>query len=384
MLNVAFSAGIFPPDIGGPADFVPRFAGWLARRGHTASVVCWSNALDHDDGSHPFEIARIPRSNDPVRRFWKTVFALRRVARNADILFADTLDLEVYAAARILRTPTLHKVVGDRAWEIARLRGWYSGTIDEYQCAAKRTRLRCLDYLRSFPLSRADRIVAPSRYLATIIAGWNIAEGHVRVIHNGTKIDLAAGPPVLATSGGRTISTVCRLVSWKGVDRLIAILPQVPDTRLAIAGEGPERACLEALARDHGVVERVVFLGKLDSPQVRALMQASDVFVLNSNYEGLPHVVLEAMAAGVPVVATDVGGTPEVIAPEETGLLVPFGDNRGLLNAIQRILGSSALSERLVSAARERVEREFSEEACFAKYEATIAEVAGRRAQPYL
>ena len=309
MLNVVFSAGIFPPDIGGPADFVPRFAGWLARRGHAASVVCWSNAQDHDDSCYPFQIARIPRGDDPVRRFWKTVSALRHFAANADVIFANTLDVEVYAAARTLRRPTLHKVVGDRAWEIARLRGWYSGTIDQYQFAAKGATLRCLDYLRSFPLSRADRIIAPSCYLATLIAGWNISESRVQVIRNSTRLDFEVRPPVLAAFGGKTISTACRLVPWKGVDRLITIMAHLSNTRLAIAGEGPERARLEALARENGVAKRVVFLGTLGSPQVRALMQASDVFVLNSNYEGLPHVVLEAMAVGVPVVATDVGGT---------------------------------------------------------------------------
>jgi len=381
MLNIAFSAGIFPPDIGGPADFVPRLAGWLMRRGHVVSVVCWSDALDHDDKCYPFEIARIARGDEPFRRFWQTVSALRRIARNADVIFANTLDMEVHTAARTLRKPTFHKVVGDRAWETARLRGWYSGTIDEYQCATKGATLRCLDYLRTFPLSRADRIIAPSCYLATLIAGWNIPESRVQVIRNSTKVDFEVGAPVLAAFGGRTILTACRLVPWKGVDRLIAILAQLPNTRLAIAGEGPDRARLEALAREHGVAKRVVFLGTLGSAQVRALMQASDVFVLNSNYEGLPHVVLEAMAAGIPVVATNVGGTSEVITQEETGLLVQTGDDRGLLNAIRRILDSSALTERLASEARRRIEREFGEEACFAKYEAALVDVVGRRAK---
>jgi glycosyltransferase involved in cell wall biosynthesis len=140
---------------------------------------------------------------------------------------------------------------------------------------------------------------------------------------------------------------VGRLIPHKGIDQIIETLPMLPGVELLVIGDGPERAALEARARALGCDARVIFGGGLPPAEVVAQLRKADAFVLNSRYEGLPHVVLEAFAAGLPVVATAVGGTPELVREGESGLLVSPGDVVRLRAAIQTVLEDRALRDRL-------------------------------------
>ena len=132
----------------------------------------------------------------------------------------------------------------------------------------------------------------------------------------------------------------------------------MPEARFVLAGEGPERARLEADAETLGIRDRVVFLGRRDD--VPELLGASDAFVLPSLYEGTSLSVLEAMAAGCPVVASAIPGTDELVVDGESGLLVPPGDVDALAVALRRMLAEPLLRERLGSAARQRAQQCFS------------------------
>jgi glycosyltransferase involved in cell wall biosynthesis len=128
--------------------------------------------------------------------------------------------------------------------------------------------------------------------------------------------------------------------------------------RLVIVGEGPLRGELEKLAAEVAPPESVSFAGYQAEPE--RWLAEMDVFALTSRSEGLPVSILEAWAAGVPVVASAVGGVPELIADGETGLLFPPGDEAALADCLERLLADRGLAERLARAGRERVEREFS------------------------
>ena len=133
---------------------------------------------------------------------------------------------------------------------------------------------------------------------------------------------------------------------------------RVPNAVFVLLGDGPEQSALEAQASALGVRNRVVFLGyRQDVPD---LLACADLLVLPSLFEGLPLSILEAMAAGKPVIATDVGGTSEVIEPEQTGLLVPPANPGALAGAIRRVLFDRRLAERLALTGKARVRDEFS------------------------
>jgi len=131
-----------------------------------------------------------------------------------------------------------------------------------------------------------------------------------------------------------------------------------PAWKVAIAGEGAERADLEGFIAEHGLAGRAILLGNRDD--VPDLQAAADIFAMPSLWEGLPLAVLEAMFAANPVIATTASGIPEAITHDENGLLIPPGDPDALAAAIRRLLRDRALRERLGARARERAQRDFS------------------------
>ena len=380
-MKLLLVTGIFPPDHGGPAGYIPRIAAELVRRGHAVRVVCLSDRLDHDDRGYPFAVHRIRRGMPLPARMLRTIAAIYRGSRGADAVLVNGLRLEAMAATRLSGVPAVHKVVGDLAWERARNRGWFAGTLDEYQAAPKGPKLRLLDWLRTVPLRGAARVIVPSRYLGGIVAGWGFPAARTSLVYNAVEPrrddDAPADVPPLPPFAGPTVVTVCRLVPWKGVDGLIEALPELPGARLMVVGDGPLRAALERLAAERGVAERVVFAGGVSAAGVRALLRQADVFVLNSSYEGLPHVVLEAMAEGVPVVATDAGGTGELVEHGVTGLLVPVGAREALVAAIRTLLGEPHTARALRDGAARALESRFSYAAMVEDTERLLARPEG-------
>jgi glycosyltransferase involved in cell wall biosynthesis len=379
-MNILMVTGIFPPDRGGPASYVPRMAAALIARGHRVEVLCLSDRLDHDDSAFGFPVRRLRRGIFWPTRIVLTTLAVWRAALRNQIVFVSGLGAESAVGALLAGArPTVYKIVGDYAWERAVGRGAFSGTIDEYQTAAKTPMLRFFDWVRTFPLQLARRIIVPSRYLQRIVSGWPVRAEKIRVVYNATPpvTERASAAAKLPAWSGKTLLTVCRLVPWKGVDALIRLVAQLPDTRLVIAGDGQIRGELGELATQTGVADRVIFLGDVPNREVAGYMRQANVFVLNSTYEGLPHVVLEAMAAGTPVIATDAGGTSEVVEHGATGLLVPVGDTAALRGAVERLCTDTALRAQLTAEASRRLAAHFSFDAMINGTEAVLAQEAG-------
>jgi glycosyltransferase involved in cell wall biosynthesis len=211
-----------------------------------------------------------------------------------------------------------------------------------------------------------DRYVAVSRGMTGCLRNTlGIPDAKIRVIQNG--IDVAAfrrpcDPAVRAFLSDGTnrpvVFTPARLHSQKGHIYLLEAAVHVPDALFVFAGDGEERARLEDRARQLHIADRVRFLG--NRQDVPALLACCDVFVLPSLYEGLPLSVLEAMAAGRPVVATSISGTDEAVIDGVTGLLVPPADPGALASALNRLLTDSELAARLASAGRAAVDEKFS------------------------
>jgi len=382
-MRILMVTGIFPPDRGGPASYVPKMARALAGLGHKVEVVCLSDHLANDDSVHSFHVHRIRRGQFWPLRIAKTVLTIWRAARRHDLVFVNGLGSESALAALLAGRPAVHKIVGDYAWERAVGRKWFPGTIDEYQTSPKSPVLKALDFVRTVPLKLARQIIVPSHYLSRIVGGWRLRPEKIRVIHNAVGTPAIAKPAnLLPPWEGRTLITVCRLVPWKGVAELIRILPGLPETRLVIAGDGHLRAELAALAESCLVAKRILFLGDVPHSEIADCLAQSDAFVLNSTYEGLPHVVLEAMAAGIPVIATDAGGTGEVVRHEITGLLVPVGDNGALQSTIDRLWRDASLCTRLAAGASDQLRKDFDFDVMVGATEATLRAVLGSPSEP--
>ncbi|HEX2928413.1 MAG TPA: glycosyltransferase family 4 protein [Candidatus Binatia bacterium] len=355
-LQVLIVSGIFPPDIGGPASYVPKMAAALLARGHRVTVVTLSDAPQSSDASYSFPVVRIRRSLFKPIRFLRTVAALVGAGWHADVLFVNGLYPEAVVANSILRKPQVQKWVGDWAWERATNQKWTRDTFSEFQERRGSWKTERLKKLRSFCVRRADAVIVPSRYLAATAARWGVAQEKVVTIYNAVEIDPPV-PSVIPLSTQFKLVTVGRLIALKQIDRLIAAIRDRKNIGLVIIGDGPERGPLENLAREQGLTERIYFAGQKTNQETLSLMAGCDLFVLNSTHEGFPHVVLEAMSLGLPVIATAVGGTPELIHNGVNGVLVAVDSARALPDALDRLMASPAERARLVNGAKQTMER---------------------------
>jgi glycosyltransferase involved in cell wall biosynthesis len=205
------------------------------------------------------------------------------------------------------------------------------------------------------PLTTATICVSESERAAGIAAGTCDAE-RTMVIHTG--IDTVARPVARPADGAPVIVSVGRLRPPKDVTTLLRALALVRgDYTALVVGGGPGLREAEAERQRLGLGDVVRFAGERDD--VPATLASSHVFVLSSRSEALPVSILEAMAAGLPVVATCVGGVPELVRDGETGFLAPASDANALAALIQRLVDSPELRARLGSAGRARVEEHF-------------------------
>lgn len=238
-------------------------------------------------------------------------------------------------------------------------------------------------------LRRADLHLAVAevqkRYLVEV---EGLPEDRIRVIYNGVDTALyhpatpdgrVAARALLGIPGaGTVLMAVGSLKPLKGIDVLLrAVAPVLrasDDVRLVLVGEGPDRTTLETLARELGAGERVVFAGLRDDVDV--MLRAADALVLPSHTEALPTVVLEAMATGLPVIATRVGGVPELVEPDRSAIVVPPGDEPALRDAVQRVLADPLLRAALGARGRAIVDARFRVETMCAAREAVFLELA--------
>ncbi|HEX9532346.1 MAG TPA: glycosyltransferase [bacterium] len=218
--------------------------------------------------------------------------------------------------------------------------------------------------LERLAIRRADRIVVVSQQMARALQARGIPAAKLRVIHNACLVDPHAcgAPTAWSADAPPVVGVVGRLSPEKGVDlALVAhrwVTQRCPAARLWIVGDGPEQMRLTKIAQEIGLGSSVEWLGYRDDPA--EVYRQIVVLLVPSRSEGLPNVVLEAMAHGIPVVAAAVGGVPEVVSDGETGFLVPPSDTNGLASRVVELLQSPALRRRLGQAAQDHVVARFS------------------------
>lgn len=231
----------------------------------------------------------------------------------------------------------------------------------------------------------ATKVVANSSAARAALEREGIAPESIAVIANG--VDGAAFSERTSRGAGgrpRTVITVANLRAEKDHEALIAaaadLVADHPDLQFQIVGDGPRRGALETLVRERDLESHVRFLGHRED--VPSLLSRADVFVLPSRSEAFPNSVIEAMASGLPVVATATGGLLDLVDNGRTGILVAPGDARGLAGAVRRLLGDRPLAIRLGEQARREIARRYSFDTMVASFEDLYASALGARAFP--
>jgi glycosyltransferase involved in cell wall biosynthesis len=289
-----------------------------------------------------------------------------RHGREADLLFVNDYGLPATLANVALRKPVVLKIVGDFAWEYAVRHGLIAAEepFEQFQRSRYRPRVEAIRLMQAGYVRAATRVIVPSSFVRWYVEGWGADPARVRVVRNAVQ-DPTAGlhedrAAIRASFGlgqhERVVLVVARLTAWKGIDTVMTALgtlrnPLAADTRLVVVGDGPDHPRLERLSASlpPGVVR---FVGEVPPGEVGRWMRAADALALCSGYEGLSHVLLEAMAAGLPVVASDVGGNRALVQHGYDGLLVPYADVDTMGRALAKVLADGEVAQTLRQNAR--------------------------------
>jgi len=362
--KILFCTGIFPPDIGGPATMLGALAHELTAHGFEVKILTFSEKADSTEN-----VIRIPKN----KLYSHILFFLKLLSLSfwADVLYAtDTWSVGYFAylIKKLTGKKYILRFAGDSAWDRASAAGWTKDYLTEFQAKTYGPKIERLKRRRTLILTQADRVIAVSCFLADHAERIGVPKGKLDVIYNSVDFIDAPGSTEAGKRvkddcgpGAKVMLTIGRLIPGKGVAGIIKLIPglieKVGKIVFLVAGDGPELRNLESLAESLGIRDKIRFLGRVDHDDIMGYLKASDIFVLNTEHEGLSHTVLEAMKAGIPVVTTRVGGNPETIKDGVDGLLVEFNDTDRMRDAIIKVLSDEELAKLLVENAHESLKK---------------------------
>jgi len=329
MKKIVIASGIYPPDIGGPATYSQLIAREFVKQGIDVSVICYSDpstTLGASDKDENFKIVRILRKNK-LSRYLLYFWNLLKLTKNCDVIYAQgplAAGLPAMWVSKILKKKFVIKIVGDYAWEQGVNQFGVKELIEEFQNKKYGAEVEHIRNIQKKVVSSADKVIVPSEFLKKIVKGWGINEEKIQVIYNAFVGVENVEPKKIS---GDIIISAGRPEPWKGFETLNEIMSDL-------------------LQKNQNF--KLIIATKMPHCELMEHFKASTVFVLNTGYEGLSHLILEAMACGLPVVTTNVCGNPEIIKNGENGLLVEYNNKEQLKSAILKICEDKELREKII------------------------------------
>lgn len=365
----------FRPMVGGAEKQVERLAGEFVQKGLTVRVIAgrfdpsWPR---HERLPNGLEIVRLPsprfRAVGTAIFLMSLFFYIIRHRHDYDIVHTQHAHYGAMGsvlAAKLIKKPVVCKIAG-------------SGKTGDV-AALKRTPLR--SFLLKI-LKRIDRFVTVSRETQRELQEAGFEEKQIALIPNGVDTEFFCPPSREQRSNKNTVDStkillyVGRIAQEKGLDillRAVSLLPRSYELKLRVLGNGPLWEEMQALVAHLGISDQVEFLGEVEN--VREHLQSADMFVLPSRFEGLSNALLEAMACGLPVVATKTSGTVDVLRHGENGLLVDVEDPKALAAAIEQLLQETSLAQKLAENAIQTVRMNYSLDSVAERYIALYREL---------
>ena len=345
-MRVLVTVGIFPPDIGGPATFVPKIAKYFQDElNYEIEILTLSdnkNLNINDD----FSVKRIDRNLPIIYRWLKTIFTIYKLGKNKDLIFVNGLGTEATIANIFLNKKIIRKIVGDPVWERAYSKAKISESFDEFQDKNYGFSISLQKKVRSFSIKKSDIVVTPSKHLKNFILNLGF-KNKIEIINNGVFIP--EENTNIFTNDQINITIVSRLVSHKNIKKIIRAISDLnnPLIYLNIIGDGPELNQLQKISLESNNKDNIIFHGKLNRDDINHIFLKSDIYIQASNYEGLPHSLLEAMSYGIPVLCTPVGECKEILGNEDRGYILdlPVSKNN-IKSKISQIIGEKDIANK--------------------------------------
>jgi len=354
-MKILLVSSIFPPDIGGPATYTYHLAMSLTKQ-HKVAVLTFSSKLKEKLGFPVYSLSRSGTTLSCQTRLLKKIIVL---AKEFDLIYCqDPLVVGVASllAGKIKKKPVIVKFVGDIVWETARNRGLQNIDLEEFYSQKMHLERSwwAQAKLQTFVLKKADFIITPSFYLKKFLVDhYRVSQKKIKVVPNGTKIKGTK------SKNQEILVTVGRLVSWKNINKILEAVSTIPGLKYWIIGNGPELHSLKKLAKKLNIRDRVRFFGNLSFEKVRKILSKTSIFILNSSYEGLPHVLLEAAGAKNALVVPRLPGILEIFNEREAYY---FNQNRkdSLGRALAKAWQDKKERQEYTKRAYRKVKRQFS------------------------
>lgn len=315
MKKILIATGLYPPESGGPATYSRLIEERLPAHGFDVSVL-------------PFRAVRhLPKI------FRHSAYFFKVLQSDAHIVYAlDTVSVGLPSAlaSKLSGKKFLVRVPGDYAWEQGRQRFGVTDEIEAFQTKKYSFGVECLRTIQKFVVNRAQVVIVPSDFMLRIVSGWTNPSKVHRIY---TSIELP--PPYELPKNlpeGFVVLSIARPVPWKGLDGLKRATERESAWTLKIVNDLPYKEAM-------------------------GWIKAASVFVINSTYEGLSHLLVEAMSLGTPVIATRVGGNPELITDGIDGILIEPKNDDELYAAIKKVADDNQATETRVHAAQEKVKQ---------------------------
>src|SRR3989338_5563172 len=299
------------------------------------------------------------------RKIVEERFSWDKIAAQYAEVFNSQLNTKkrILIVTKILRKKFILKIVGDYAWEQGVQRFEVKEILDDFLNKKYGINVEVLRKIEKFVANHTEKIIVPSEYLKKVVSAWGVNPNKIKVIYNA--FDFKDFEHTLRRPTSKLIVSAGRLVPWKGFGTLIEIMPkilrEVPDAKLIIIGDGPERHKLKLQVATWWLGRQVELIGNLPHKKVLEYLASADAFISNTAYEGFSHQILEAMAIGAPVITTNVCGNPELVENNVSGILVEFNDKEAIKNSILKLLKDEKLTQKLTSAAFQK-SKQFSKE----------------------
>ena len=320
-MRVLVTVGIFPPDIGGPATFVPKIAKYFQDELNYEIEILTLSDNKNSNINDDFSVKRIDRNLPIIYRWLKTIFTIYKLGKNKDLIFVNGLGTEATIANIFLNKKIIRKIVGDPVWERAYSKAKISESFDEFQVKNYGFSISLQKKVRSFSIKKSDIVVTPSKHLKNFILNLGF-KNKIEIINNGVLIP--EENTNIFTNDQINITIVSRLVSHKNIEKIIKAISDLnsPLINLNIIGDGPELNQLQKISLESNNKDNIIFHGKLNRDEIDHIFLNSDIYIQASNYEGLPHSLLEAMSYGIPVLCTPVGECKEILGNEDRGYIL--------------------------------------------------------------
>ncbi len=363
-MKILLATPIFPPEIGGPATYIKELVERVHHT-HELTIIAYASTAEPLMGA---KLITISKKRPLPIRLLKFTWELWKAAKGQDVIYAQNAVAAGIPSAivgKLRGIPVVIKFVGDESWERATQKKYTTKPLEEFLACPDPVPLyiAIIKQLQAWTLRSVDVVTTPSLYLRNaLVESYHLLEKKAVVNYNATeKADVFHIETIKIS---HQVVATARLVEWKGIDgiiRAVALLKNTyPDLTFLVAGDGPDEAKLKELAKELNVEESVKFLGRVSRAETWHIRKTSEVYVLNSTYEGLPHTVLTSFSAGIATVATDIPGTNEAVLDGQTGLLVPVGNDQALADAIARLFENPALREQLIANAKQIIVDKFS------------------------